>query len=70
VNAVAELPVVDAARCTVCGDCVAVCPTECLAMAASLPWLPRPLDCVSCAACALVCPTDAIRLNAREMGSG
>jgi Na+-translocating ferredoxin:NAD+ oxidoreductase RNF subunit RnfB len=45
-SAVAELPVVSAARCTGCGDCVAVCPTHCLALAGRLPWLPRPLDCV------------------------
>lgn len=61
-NLSGELPVVDTARCTGCGDCVAVCPTQCLALAGRLPWLPRPLDCVSCAACELVCPTAAIRL--------
>jgi formate hydrogenlyase subunit 6/NADH:ubiquinone oxidoreductase subunit I len=57
-----DLPVLDVTRCTGCGDCVAVCPTECLAMAASLPWLPRPADCVSCALCALVCPTEAVAI--------
>lgn len=58
----AELPVVDTVRCTGCGDCVAVCPAECLALAGRLPWLPRPLDCLSCTVCELVCPTQAIRM--------
>jgi MinD superfamily P-loop ATPase len=57
-----ELPAVDAARCTGCGDCVAVCPAGCLAMRGVLPWLPRPADCVSCGACAVVCPADAVQL--------
>jgi ferredoxin len=58
-----ELPLLDDARCTGCGDCVAVCPTQCLEMAGPLPWLPRPLDCVRCGACVLVCPADAIRMD-------
>ena len=56
------LPVLDAARCIGCGDCVALCPTACLAMADHLPWLPRPADCVLCGICELVCPADAIAL--------
>jgi MinD superfamily P-loop ATPase len=64
VNAVLDLPEVNAARCTGCGDCVAVCPTDCLAMAEVRPWLPRPLDCVSCGACELVCAPEAIHFQA------
>jgi formate hydrogenlyase subunit 6/NADH:ubiquinone oxidoreductase subunit I len=59
----AELPLLNEARCTGCGDCVAVCPTECLEKAGPLPWLPRPADCISCSACVLVCPTDALALG-------
>jgi NAD-dependent dihydropyrimidine dehydrogenase PreA subunit len=58
-----ELPLLDATRCTGCGDCVATCPAECLEMAGLLPWLPRPLDCVSCTLCVLVCPTNAIEMR-------
>jgi formate hydrogenlyase subunit 6/NADH:ubiquinone oxidoreductase subunit I len=59
-----ELPLLDETRCTGCGDCVAVCPTECLAMAGALPWLPRPGDCISCGLCVQVCPADALTLQA------
>jgi NAD-dependent dihydropyrimidine dehydrogenase PreA subunit len=57
-----ELPLLDETRCTGCGDCVATCPVECLAMAGPTPWLPRPDDCVSCALCVLVCPDAALTL--------
>jgi formate hydrogenlyase subunit 6/NADH:ubiquinone oxidoreductase subunit I len=59
-----ELPVLNETLCVGCGDCVAVCPADCLAMAGPLPWLPRPADCVSCALCVLVCPTRALELQA------
>ncbi len=58
-----ELPVLEPRRCTGCALCVAICPTQCLAVAGGLPWLPRPLDCVACAACALMCPTQALTLR-------
>jgi NAD-dependent dihydropyrimidine dehydrogenase PreA subunit len=61
-----ELPLLDETRCTGCGDCVAVCPTDCLEMNADLPWLPRPHDCVRCAICVLICPVDALRLAPLE----
>lgn len=57
-----ELPNVDETACIGCGDCVAACPTLCLALAGPVPWLARPADCVSCAACAVVCPTEAITM--------
>ena len=65
-NTSAELPVVDPKSCTGCGDCAAICPTECLAMEHGLPWVPRPRDCVACAACGLICPANAIRFEACE----
>lgn len=57
-----ELPQLDETRCTGCGDCVACCPTTCLALNGSLPWLPRPGDCIHCTLCVLVCPADALRM--------
>lgn len=61
-----ELPRVDEATCTGCGDCVLVCPTDCLALAGPVPWLPRPADCISCTLCVLVCPVEAITMGAEE----
>jgi NAD-dependent dihydropyrimidine dehydrogenase PreA subunit len=63
-----ELPLLDETACTGCADCVAVCPTDCLAMARGLPRLARPLDCISCGLCALVCPTEAVRVVEPEAG--
>ena len=61
-----DLPRLDPTLCTGCGVCPAVCPTDCLAMDAHHPWLPRPADCVSCAVCAAVCPAEAITMSADE----
>lgn len=57
-----ELPLLDPARCSRCADCVAVCPTDCLAMRGAVPCLVRPADCVSCGLCVLVCPSAALSL--------
>lgn len=61
-----ELPVLDETRCTGCAECVALCPTDCLALDGRLPWLPRPLDCISCGVCVVVCPTQALHLAEPE----
>jgi NAD-dependent dihydropyrimidine dehydrogenase PreA subunit len=55
-----SLPVLDETRCTGCGDCVLLCPVDCLEMGHTLPWLPRPGFCVSCGLCVAICPTDAL----------
>lgn len=59
-----ELPVLLPGRCTGCGDCVAICPVDCLAMTSTHPWLPRPRACIACTACVFVCPTEAIEMRA------
>jgi formate hydrogenlyase subunit 6/NADH:ubiquinone oxidoreductase subunit I len=58
-----ELPVLDDTRCTNCGDCVVICPTDCLEASMPIPWLPRPHDCIACSLCALICPVEAIRME-------
>jgi NAD-dependent dihydropyrimidine dehydrogenase PreA subunit len=58
-----EVPQVDETRCTGCGDCVVVCPVDCLAMKGPLPWLVRPNHCISCALCVLICPDEALRMT-------
>jgi NAD-dependent dihydropyrimidine dehydrogenase PreA subunit len=61
-----ELPFLDETRCTGCGDCVVVCPADCLELRQRFPWLPRPADCVSCTLCAIICPADAILMIEEE----
>jgi NAD-dependent dihydropyrimidine dehydrogenase PreA subunit len=61
-----DLPVLNETRCTGCGDCVAVCPVDCLAMQGRVPWLVRPHDCVSCGLCAFVCPAEALTMAPPE----
>ena len=58
-----QLPILDNKFCIGEGACVMVCPTDCLEMLATHPWLARPADCISCGACAAVCPTCAIRFT-------
>jgi MinD superfamily P-loop ATPase len=68
-----EVPVLNETLCTGCGLCCALCPTDCLAMAGTVPWMPRPVACIGCAVCALVCPAAALAmtiLGADDVGGG
>jgi ferredoxin len=61
-NVESWLPIIDAATCTGCGDCVEVCPTEALAMVDDLAIVAEPDACNYCAYCEPICPVDAIAL--------
>ncbi len=58
-----ELPFVEPSRCKRWGDCVASCPTDCLALTGSLPFLVRPADCIACEICVYVCPESALAME-------
>jgi MinD superfamily P-loop ATPase len=61
-----DLPDIDSRLCTLCGDCVAVCPTECLAIAREIEVVLLPQSCISCGVCEAVCPVTAIAMRVRE----
>ncbi|MFR4395415.1 MAG: DUF362 domain-containing protein [Alistipes finegoldii] len=52
-NPIALLPAGDAARCTQCGRCVALCPTQAIARGDELHT--DPARCIRCCACVKGC---------------
>jgi ferredoxin len=57
---------VDAAACTLCMSCVAVCPTSALREGQGLPQLNFvERSCIQCGTCQKACPEDAITLDTR-----
>ena len=68
INAVPVLAY-DARRCTGCGACVPVCPTDAHSMNASDHQFERS-RCTACGACADVCPSGALELIGREATVG
>ncbi len=58
-------PVIDAAECTACGECVERCPAKALAMSEEELVLLDLDRCFGCGVCATVCPTDGISMFAK-----
>lgn len=58
-----QVPLVDRDLCISCGDCLAVCPYEVLALdEEKIAYVANPEACERYGACAEVCPTAAISL--------
>ena len=61
-------PETDEALCTLCGDCVAACPTAAITVNGSVQTQTE--KCILCCACIRVCPTEArVMLNERVLGT-
>ena len=60
------LPDIDSRTCTLCGDCVAVCPTECLSVARGTEIVLVPQTCINCSVCEAICPVDAIAMRLQD----
>jgi ferredoxin len=53
-----EVPVVDQAKCTACGDCVAICAMDAISVERT-PEIDE-TKCIGCGACVALCPEQAL----------
>jgi len=51
---------IDPNKCTVCGNCVKICPGKTLEVINKNLEQTKPMSCISCGHCAAICPEDAI----------
>lgn len=63
-NIQVEVPACDADKCTMCGECVAACPTLACDMTATGRWTVEPTYCVGCGLCVELCADKALSMRA------
>ena len=54
------LPQIDLEQCTGCGRCVALCPTQAVALINGQAAITQPAQCTFCEVCESYCPVGAI----------
>ncbi|MGI6740322.1 MAG: ATP-binding protein [Brevefilum sp.] len=54
-------PIINYERCTLCGNCVDLCPENSLTLAEHGPIFKTPITCTYCTICEDICPEGAIR---------
>jgi len=55
-------PVIDREKCSGCGTCVEVCPSDVFVLEAEIPQVAVPEECIECSACVDNCPVGAVIL--------
>ena len=55
-------PKIEMDKCTGCGNCVDVCPSDVFEMKDDKSHVVRPEECVECETCVSECPEEAITL--------
>jgi len=56
-------PVVDQEKCSGCGNCVEICPSEVYQMEEGKSNPVHPEECIECWACVTQCPAESIQLT-------
>ena len=56
-------PVVDQDKCSGCGNCVEICPSDVYQMEEDKSNPTHPEECIECWACVTQCPAESIQLT-------